>query len=612
MQKRNQASKISISQTVAGIKGRGTRTRLALASDSCGALRGGSLGRAESMRPPLFLATAVVLCATSALCQEAKCTQPASLVFHERVQQGEEWQAEFPVGTTLTYRCGQGFTPKDTDTWNATCLKKENGSLYWDIGQHDCAPVSCGHPGDVDNGRLLDSVFVFPRRVRYECNKGYRLEGEANLYCQFDAQWNAPKPECHIVECGTLDDIPNGYVKFSGTAFGSKADYSCKRGFSLVGSATRTCGAYGRWTDEPPLCEPVDCGKVEGITHGTLFLKETTFGSKATFSCIAGFRLVGNATLSCDADGHWSGEYPHCEEIWCSEEMLAQFTEQGGSVVVDDKPISGRQRANTTVRFICPPSSDLVGFNSSTCQETGAWQFEPPACKRRCVVNPGLGSQVLRNTSYRSQTEQVETGIREYESDNTVFVKCIDGYHFKEKSLRNTSRTELPVRCRDGMWEPPEPWCTEISHGCSVKEFYEVAPPGLAINASTKYVRRNTTFWAYCYDQGYHTLVGNGSPVICLENDSWAIPPHMKCIEGCGNFDTWPGGPAVDRRKDSYGFGDSITLSCRNGTVLQPKIERIACTGDGWSEGVLPSCVPAEAALTEDHSSAIPAALAMT
>ncbi|KAK8780740.1 hypothetical protein V5799_017919 [Amblyomma americanum] len=83
-------------------------------------------------------------------------------------------------------------------------------------------------------------------------------------------------------------------------------------------------------------------------------------------------------------------------------------------------------------------------------------------------------------------------------------------------------------------------------------------------------------------------------------------------IEGCGNFDTWPGGPAVDRRKDSYGFGDSITLSCRNGTVLQPKIERIACTGDGWSEGVLPSCVPAEAALTEDHSSAIPAALAMT
>ncbi|KAK8768354.1 hypothetical protein V5799_015182 [Amblyomma americanum] len=182
------------------------------------------------------------------------CTEPASLFIHYRLQPGAEHQKEFPVGTTLTYCCGQGYT-NENDTWNATCLQKEDESLYWVIGQHDCKPVSCGHPGHVLNGRLSGSEFVFPRSVVYECNRGYWLKGKSILYCQLDAQWNAPKPECHIVQCGTLENITNGFVNLSGTPFGSKAEFSCNHGFKLVGNSTRTCGADGRWTDEPPHCE---------------------------------------------------------------------------------------------------------------------------------------------------------------------------------------------------------------------------------------------------------------------------------------------------------------------------------------------------------------------
>ncbi|KAH9360920.1 hypothetical protein HPB48_003581 [Haemaphysalis longicornis] len=62
------------------------------------------------------------------------------------------------------------------------------------------AAVSCGHPGEVRWGRLLDAVFAFPRPVRYECNQGYRLVGDSTLYCQSNGRWSGTKPECHS-EC---------------------------------------------------------------------------------------------------------------------------------------------------------------------------------------------------------------------------------------------------------------------------------------------------------------------------------------------------------------------------------------------------------------------------
>ncbi|XP_077504243.1 sushi, von Willebrand factor type A, EGF and pentraxin domain-containing protein 1-like isoform X3 [Amblyomma americanum] len=352
------------------------------------------------MRPPLFLAMAVLACAKSALCQEAKCPEPKNMYVHYRVQGGEEFQEEFPVGTTLTYRCGPGYIPREIKTWNATCYQNYDGSVDWNIGKHDCRPVSCGYPGDVRYGRLLDAVFVFPRRVRYQCNRGYRLEGREELYCQSDAQWSAPKPECRIVECGPLESIGNGTVRLSGTVFGSKAEFSCNHGFKLVGNSARTCGA----------------------------------------------------------DGQWSDESPHCEEVWCSEEMLLEFAQRNGTVVVGDQPISGRQRSNTRVTHICPPNTDLVGSEINTCQENGAWLFDPPACKAKCIVQPGPGSQVQRRTSgWRTRFSVVESGTQVSEFEHNLFVECVNGYVLRSRRME----VELPLSCKDGVWTPSGPWCIE-------------------------------------------------------------------------------------------------------------------------------------------------------
>ncbi|KAH6946655.1 hypothetical protein HPB50_014406 [Hyalomma asiaticum] len=124
------------------------------------------------------------------------CLEPESLYIHYRVHQGDEYQEKFPVGTQLTYRCGVGYLPRDIKTWNATCRMNSNGTVYWEIDKYDCRPVSCGHPGDIRWGRLMDAVFVFPRHVRYQCNKGYRMVGDAKLSCRSDGAWDKVKPEC--------------------------------------------------------------------------------------------------------------------------------------------------------------------------------------------------------------------------------------------------------------------------------------------------------------------------------------------------------------------------------------------------------------------------------
>ena len=59
-----------------------------------------------------------------------------------------------------------------------------------------------------------------------------------------------------MVDCGVLYDIPDGAVSTpQGTLYGATASYSCNSGYRLVGNITRECQADGRWSAEgPPYC----------------------------------------------------------------------------------------------------------------------------------------------------------------------------------------------------------------------------------------------------------------------------------------------------------------------------------------------------------------------
>ncbi len=56
------------------------------------------------------------------------------------------------------------------------------------------------------------------------------------------------------VNCGRLNNPINGLVSVSGTTFGLTATYSCDAGFELVGFSSRVCEITGSWSGEEPVC----------------------------------------------------------------------------------------------------------------------------------------------------------------------------------------------------------------------------------------------------------------------------------------------------------------------------------------------------------------------
>ena len=58
-----------------------------------------------------------------------------------------------------------------------------------------------------------------------------------------------------IVTCDKLRDPRNGDVDLTGITVGSKARYSCNRGFDLKGDQIRKCQSNGQWSGIEPVCK---------------------------------------------------------------------------------------------------------------------------------------------------------------------------------------------------------------------------------------------------------------------------------------------------------------------------------------------------------------------
>lgn len=54
--------------------------------------------------------------------------------------------------------------------------------------------------------------------------------------------------------CGLLSSPKNGLVSFTGVTIESEAMYSCFPGFILIGDEIRTCQKNGQWSGQEPHC----------------------------------------------------------------------------------------------------------------------------------------------------------------------------------------------------------------------------------------------------------------------------------------------------------------------------------------------------------------------
>ncbi|NXJ67166.1 CR2 protein, partial [Rostratula benghalensis] len=119
--------------------------------------------------------------------------------------------------------------------------------------------------------------------------------------------------------CPTPPEIANGNHNGQGKAvftMGTFVKYTCDPGYYLVGNALVFCRALGNWSRPVPRCEEVTCPQPPNIANGQHSgesLDKFSRGVTVSYSCRDGYELVGNVSISCAENGLWSWPLPRCK-----------------------------------------------------------------------------------------------------------------------------------------------------------------------------------------------------------------------------------------------------------------------------------------------------------
>ena len=157
------------------------------------------------------------------------------------------------------------------------------------------------------------------------------------------------------IECPpfNITDIPESRLSH-GYKIGTQANFTCPRGFELIGKPKLTClsnGMYaivylyyslrryytliqkwltkinvlflGKWSAGPPRCSPIRCVALEILdAHLRVLALNNTYRGLATFLCPFGYRLVGPDSIKCGHEGRWTGSVPSCKGMFIKSSMI--------------------------------------------------------------------------------------------------------------------------------------------------------------------------------------------------------------------------------------------------------------------------------------------------
>ncbi|KAM7431863.1 CUB and sushi domain-containing protein 3 [Porites harrisoni] len=119
--------------------------------------------------------------------------------------------------------------------------------------------ASCPDPGKPDRGFREDDLleFIPGTEVEYGCEINTQLMGSSKRKCLPSGLWTGVQPTCKITSCWDLDVFPPKNGKRTGDEFGigSSVSFTCNQGYELIGSSTLTCQADGQWSGIVPICK---------------------------------------------------------------------------------------------------------------------------------------------------------------------------------------------------------------------------------------------------------------------------------------------------------------------------------------------------------------------
>uniref|UniRef100_H3AD23 Sushi, von Willebrand factor type A, EGF and pentraxin domain containing 1 n=1 Tax=Latimeria chalumnae TaxID=7897 RepID=H3AD23_LATCH len=452
-------------------------------------------------------------------------------------------KVKFASGSVVSYKCMEGFVLNTSAT--IKCMR--GGEWKPSPFSIQCIPVRCGEPPGIEQGYMIGTNYSFGAVVAYSCNKGFYIKGEKKRTCEATGEWSGRLPACYPVSCGEPPQIENGAIlNKTGTMFGSNVVYQCKPGYKLEGSSGRVCQANRQWySDSPPSCVLLNCGKPPPLEHG--YFKGDSFevGSTVDIYCDEGYELSGDTTWICQKNGKWSQKQaPVCTPAKCPEPPLFE------------RQLILKEHVNETgiVYLVCREGYILYGAPALKCMSNGLWNDSFPFCElvlcgRLPVVSFG------------------EPSVPSLYFGSTAIYSCMDGFVLKSGST---------VTCQaDGTWSTPIPECILVE--CSQPEDIQngiVDVQGLTYLSTALYTCK----------PGFE-LEGN-TTILCGEDGHWlGGKPTCKPVQ-C----TRP--KEITNGRLSYSelhYGHTVIYLCERGFRLEGQ-KRLTCLETGKWDADVPSC----------------------
>lgn len=224
-------------------------------------------------------------------------------------------EVAYQFGKTITYACPVGHKLAD-----GSRQRKCQYDGTWSGKAPKCQYINCGPVSSqaIENGRVVylnQSQTTFGSQVKYVCYEDYVLVGSDLRQCQADGRWDGKQPYCAYKWCPVLQQIPNGFLNVSSYSENSVASYQCNSGYKLIGNDTRQCLLGGKWTNQEPFCQYVDCGQPKQIANSNYQLVNSTtnYLSVVLYTCHDNYTLVGtNNKMICSHNNRWTGKEPQC------------------------------------------------------------------------------------------------------------------------------------------------------------------------------------------------------------------------------------------------------------------------------------------------------------
>ncbi|XP_073414050.1 E-selectin-like [Dendrobates tinctorius] len=426
--------------------------------------------------------------------------------------------------------------------------------------------VTCPEIGRIDNGSVVCSHvyghFAYQSSCDFTCSDGHLLVGSQNLQCKGNGAWGFQIPQCKAIQCNRPDIPDNGVMDCSidGEILAEKStcNFSCKEGFTMVGSSSVLCTTPGQWSENPPKCEAIQCDYPSAPENGAKDCSSNRemlpYNSSCSFSCSEGFILEGNPSIQCLAPGQWSAESPTCEAIKCKRPLEP---ENGSMSCFNDQEVLPY---NSTCNFSCDEGLTIVGFPSIQCSATGQWTENTPKCE---AIQCGRPETPLNGTmSCTSSGEKMpEKSICNFE--------CADGYSLKGPSS---------ILCTAA-----KQWTGEIPN-CEPVECPSLVAPENGLMGC----KDGTTYNSMCEfscSEGFE-MVGS-SELRCLSSGQWSFSvPLCKAVE-CPLLTSPKKGHMNCQDKTNY--KSECSFSCLEGFQLLGSPVLTCQSSGAWTSSV-PKC----------------------